>query len=76
VELSNANRPFSLTQKGLSRVISGGEGPAAGINVWRREAFSAIPYSTNDPLRELQWYWTYLDLSVVPSQQVQRGSWI
>jgi len=34
--------------------------------------FSAILYSTYLP-RELQWYWTYLDLSVVPTQLVQKG---
>jgi len=27
--------------------------------------FSAIPNSTYDPPRKLQWYWTYLDLFVV-----------
>jgi len=32
-------RRFSLTQEGLSRIISGGEGPGDGINVWRREVF-------------------------------------
>jgi len=30
---------FSLTQEGLDRVIPGGEGPAKGIRVWRREIF-------------------------------------
>jgi len=35
--------------------------------------FSAIPYSTDDLPRELQWCWTYLDLSVVPAQLVQKG---
>jgi len=24
--------------------------------------------------RKLQWYWTYLDLSVVSAQQIQRGA--
>jgi len=32
--------------------------------------FSAIPYSTYDPPRKLQWYSTYLGLSVVPAQPV------
>jgi len=36
--------------------------------------FSAIKYSTYDPPRELQWYWTYLDLLAVPAQQVQKGA--
>jgi len=30
-------RRFSLTQEGLGRVITGGEGPGDGKNVWRRE---------------------------------------
>jgi len=32
-------RRFSLAQKGVGRVIPGGEGPGDGINVWRREVF-------------------------------------
>jgi len=32
-------RQFSLTQESLCRVISGGEEPGDGINVWRREVF-------------------------------------
>jgi len=54
-------RRFSLTQEFLDRVIPGGEGPGDRINVRRREVyFSAIPYSTYDQPRKLQWYWTYL----------------
>jgi len=36
--------------------------------------FSAIPCSIYVPPRELQWYWTYLDLSVVPAQPVPNFS--
>jgi len=32
-------RRFSLTREGLGRIISGGDGPGDGINVWRREVF-------------------------------------
>jgi len=39
-----------------------------------KKYFSAIPYSTYDPPRKLQWYWTYLELLVVPSQPVQKGA--
>jgi len=67
-------RRFSLTQEGLSRVIPGGEEPGDGINVWRRETVSAIPYSTYDLSRKLQLYWTYLGLSGVSAQPVQMGS--
>jgi len=48
---------------------------------------SAIPYSTCDPPSKLQsaakispipsklqWYWTYLGLSVVPAQLIQKGA--
>jgi len=38
------------------------------------EYVSVIPYSTYDPPRKLQLYWTYLDLSVVPAQPVQKGT--
>jgi len=40
---------LNLTQEGLDRVISGGEGAGDGINVWSREVFSFIPYSTYNP---------------------------
>jgi len=36
--------------------------------------FSAIPYFTYDPPRKLQWHWTYLVLSVVPAQPVQKSA--
>jgi len=67
-------KQFSLMQEGLGRVIPGGEGPGYGINVWRPEVFSAIPYSAYDPPRKLQWYWTYLDLLVVPAQPEQKSA--
>jgi len=38
--------------------------------------FSAIPYSTYDLPRKLQLYWTYLDLSAIPAQPVQKGALI
>jgi len=38
-----------------------------------KKYFSAILYSTYDLTRKLQWYWTYVGLSVVPAQPVQKG---
>jgi len=35
--------------------------------------FIAIPHSTHDPPRKLQWHWTHLSLSVVPVQLAQKG---
>jgi len=32
-------KQFSVTQKGLGRIILGGEGPGEGINVWRLKIF-------------------------------------
>jgi len=37
--LTPVRRRFSLTQEGLGRVISGGEEPINGINVWKRGVF-------------------------------------
>jgi len=34
--------------------------------------FSTIPHSTYDPPKELQWHWTYLDLSVVQRSRYKR----
>jgi len=67
-------RRFSLTQEGLDRVIPGGEGAGDKINVWRREVFSAIPYSTYDRTTKLQLHWTYQGLSVVPAQPIIKGA--
>jgi len=60
----------SRTQEGLGWVISGSEGPGDGINVWKQKVFFCHSILTYDLPRKLQWYWTYLGLSVVPAQPV------
>jgi len=57
-------------------MLPGGEGPGEEINVRGERYFSAIPYSIYDPATDLQWYWTYQELSVVPTQPVQKGALI
>jgi len=37
IAVCDYNFKYCLTQEDLGRVISGGEGPGDGINVWRRE---------------------------------------
>jgi len=65
---------FSPTQEGLGR----GSFPVWGARRWNecveaRNIF-AIPYFTYDLPRKLLWYWTYLGLSVVPAQPVQKSA--
>jgi len=62
-----------LTQEGLGKVISGGEGLTEGINVCRQEVF--LCHSVFH-LWSAQKAAVVLDLSVVSAQAVQNGTLI